>query len=124
MRANHGPDYYSFKDWTATLLLKMKHREYIYFNLKGIALVINQPAFNLEDESLRIKIGRIFFEFRDRMMLIPMKCLNALKIDLKTCTQGAMGQLLKDFYLKYKLYTNVPGAELISFLESNNNLIL
>lgn len=58
------------------------------------------------------------------MMLIPLKCLNALEIDLKTCTEGEMGSLIKDFFLKYKLYTNVPGAELNSFLTSNNNRIL
>jgi len=54
------------------------------------------------------------------MMIVPMKCLNALKIDLKTCTHGEMGRILKDFYLKYKLYTNVSSAELVSFIESND----
>jgi len=37
MRTNHGKDYYDFKDWTATLLLKMKHRTFIYFRVKGLS---------------------------------------------------------------------------------------
>ena len=77
MKQNHGPDYYMFKDWTATLLLKMKHRTYIYFYLKTLGVIVNEPSFNIEDKSLRIKIGTIFFEFRDRMMLVPLYCLNA-----------------------------------------------
>lgn len=47
MKANHGSDYFLFKDWTATLLLKMKHRTYVYFYLKGMGVVVNEPAFNL-----------------------------------------------------------------------------
>jgi len=37
MKAYHGPDYFNFKDWTATLLLKMKHRKFIYFTLKSLS---------------------------------------------------------------------------------------
>ncbi len=88
MKSNHGPDYFLFKDWTATLLLKMKHRSYIYFYLKGLDVVINEPAFNLDDKSLRIQIGTIFFEFKDRMMLLPLRCLNAMEVNLKVCIQG------------------------------------
>ena len=111
-----GKPYYDFKDWVATLLLKMEHRTYVIFTVIGIDAIINYPIWAPSDRTHQAQISRIFFEFKDRMMIIPLQCLNSLNVPLNVCMQGKIGIIITNFYNKYQLFASVSGANLLSFI--------
>lgn len=45
MKNQDKVDLYLFKDWTAVLLLKLKHRTFIQFVLKEFSELMNEPNF-------------------------------------------------------------------------------
>ena len=109
--------YNDFKDFTATLLLKMNHRVYIIFRMLTMAGYVNMPAFNL-DNSVASAI-KIYYEFFDNMSTIPNECLDLLSNALEDCLNEKSSKLVMFFYQKYQLFASVAGADLISYLRNN-----
>lgn len=59
----------------ATLLLKFEHRKFITFRVYGISGVKYKPIFRIEDGINHSRIGEIFYEFQDRLVVIPQYCI-------------------------------------------------
>lgn len=117
-----GSDVYNdFKDFTATILLKMKHRTYIIFKLTTIAGYMNLPTFNLESSSANAI--KVYYEFLDHMLLIPNECLDLISNHLENCVNEKTSKLLVLFYNKYQLFASVGGADLLAYLRSNTQHI-
>lgn len=76
--------HYLVKDFIVILLLKFEHRRHIAFRLYGIDVLLARPLFRMEDSINHKKIGEIFYEFQDAMMIIPSECMYLYK----ECTTG------------------------------------
>ena len=67
--------YYLVKDFLVTTILKMEHRRHVTFRLYGVDVLMYRPLFRLEDTVNHKKIGSIFFEFQDALLIIPTDCI-------------------------------------------------
>ena len=94
----------------------MEHRTYVIFTVIGVDAIVNYPIWAPSDRTHSAQIARIFFEFKDRMMIIPLQCLNSLNVPLNVCMQGKIGIIITNFYNKYQLFASVSGANLLSFI--------
>lgn len=112
--------YYDFKDWTATLLLKLEHRTYINFTVYGMDAMMNLSSFEKNTQSKQIKV---YYEWRDRMMAIPVKCMNSLDVSLEECMIGEFGVIYNNFYNKFQLFASVAGSNMLQFIKTLNNKI-
>lgn len=70
-----GESFYKIKDFIATLLLKFEHRKHLTFLIYGVSQIIYKPLFTIKNSVNHGQIGEIFFEFRDRLMIIPTMCI-------------------------------------------------
>ena len=113
-------DYYDFKDWTATLLLKFEHRTFISFVVYGMDAMMNLASFEKNSQQSVIKV---YYEWRDRMMAVPVKCMNSLDISLEKCMIGEFGVIYNNFYNKYQLFASVSGSNLLQFISTQNKKI-
>lgn len=50
----------------------MEHRTYVIFTVIGVDAIVNYPIWAPSDRTHSSQIARIFFEFKDRMMIIPV----------------------------------------------------
>ncbi len=116
--------FYDFKDFTATILLKMEVRVFKYFEIKGLEVIVNTPPFTLSNKLFDSKVDKIYFVWQDNMLILPLKCLNTLNIDLRKCLVGHMGLLYQMLYHKYRLFNSIAGNDLMSFLKSQNELLV
>lgn len=109
--------YNDFKDFTATLLLKMNQRAYFVFRMATMAGYVNLPAFNL-DTSVASAI-KIYYEFFDNMSVVPNECLDLMSAALQDCMAEKANKLVMFMYQKYLLYASVAGADLLAYLRNN-----
>ena len=70
-----GENYYKIKDFIVILLLKFEHRKHLTFRIYGISGVKYRPIFTIEESVNHARIGEIFYEFQDRLMIIPSLCV-------------------------------------------------
>lgn len=89
--------FYKIKDFIVTLLLKFEHRRHLTFRVYGISGIRYRPLFRIEESANHARIGEIFYEFQDRLMIIPQICIQ----HLKSCTEGKIQGVIFDFYTKY-----------------------
>lgn len=115
-----GPQVYLIKDFIATLLLKFEHRKFLTFRVYGISGIKYRPIFKIEEGVNHAKIGEIFYEFQDRLVTIPVSCIQKYE----ECTEGKIQQILFDFYTKYQLFSEVSGAHLLEYLRNIKDRIM
>ena len=119
-----GKVFYDFKDWTATLLLKMKHQKQIVFVVLGIDVVVNQPVFSVNSQVDKSNEIVIYYELKDKMMFLPEKCLDDLDIDLQRCVESRIAKIIRQFYFKYNLYSSIGGSNLLEYLKQQKDKLV
>lgn len=119
---------YNFvKDFTATLLLKIEHLNFVMFNYKILSQNVANPF--VEGTSNKTFYSQIYQELFDNMVLIPMKCINLFL--LKNCVYFHVNKLLKYINKKYQLKLKTQGwyihnyikGVLKDFIDNGNKLI-
>jgi len=63
------------RNFTAALLLKMKHQTYIIFNLNGISQFVNHSAINFINQPILVKL---YYDLYDNFITIPRSCVSFL----------------------------------------------
>jgi hypothetical protein len=122
MVSNNDPALNQVKDFTASLLLKLKHRAFIIFEIYSIEGYISKPLFNYNNQFAGgIKL---FYELTDNLMLIPGQCQDLLSIKLEFCAKQKVFNVLTDLYNKYLLYTSVSGANMYRYVFDSLNDML
>ena len=60
----------------------MRHQKHIVFVILGIDVVVNEPVFRVNSKVDKSNEISIYYEFKDKMLFVPEKCLDDLEIDL------------------------------------------
>lgn len=93
------------RNFTATLLLKMKHMEYIIFRYHSITEFVNMSKTMIyERDPVMVKL---YYEILDNMLTIPKKCVNYLV--LKNCALHETNKTLRYIASKYMLKRSNKG---------------
>lgn len=93
------------RNFTATLLLKMKHMEHIIFRFHSITEFVNMSKTMIyERDPVMVKL---YYEILDNMLTIPKKCVNFLV--LKNCALHETNKLLRFIASKYMLKRSNKG---------------
>lgn len=109
----------SITEYTAVILLKMKIRIIIFMKIHNLAEVASRPKFHLEH--IRGTTIKLYYELRDKLMLVPMKC-QSFPI-LKTCFLYEGSETLKQVASKYNLKSSLHGSKIFAFLHFFNTLL-
>lgn len=107
-------NYNEFKDFTATVMLKLEHRRHLIFNKYTIQGYSSMPTAVFErsfDDAVKV-----FYEFIDSLLVIPYICKDLSGISLENCLRKEFTQLIVDFRTKYQLKDSISGSQLDSFL--------
>lgn len=101
-------------EFTATILLRMKIRIMIAINIYNIATIASRPSvMNKNNFHTAVKV---FYEFRDSMMLIPGVCIEFT--NLKVCYLYHTNEILKFLIEKYQLKRTMKGVSLFFYLHA------
>lgn len=102
------------KHFTAVLLLKMKHMEYIIFRYHSITAFANMSKTMIfERDPIMVKL---YYEILDNMLTIPKKCVNYLV--LKTCALHETNKMLRYISSKYMLKRSNRGWLVFDYSQS------
>lgn len=100
------------KDFTAAVMLKMKHMQYIIFNFHGIAIFVN---FDRSVVQMLSNVSvKVYYDFFNSLMLVPKSCLNILV--LKECAFNEVNKSLRNVGFSYLLKRSTAGWQIYSYL--------
>ena len=100
------------KDFTATLLLKMTHSEFLIFQYYGISHIVNFSSSRLQ--SLSQTTVKVYYELLNNLMLIPKNCVNFLT--LKDCAFHETNRILRLIGSKYMLKRSTGGWAIYQYV--------
>lgn len=109
--------YDEVRGFTATLLLKFKHRLYIMFKLYTMEAYLQLPASELETQDTNAI--KIYYQMFDNFLLVPAKCLDLVQANLDSCASQQAFGIVQNFYSQFQLFTSVSGNNLLSFVRSS-----
>ena len=102
------------RDFTATLLLKMKHMEFVAFKYNSITEFVNLSKVMIHYR--QPVIVKLYYEVMDNMLMIPKHCVNFLV--LKKCAYFETNKLLRTLGSKYMLKRSVGGWGVFDYLQN------
>lgn len=102
------------RDFTATLLLKMKHMEFVAFKYNSITEFVNLSKVMIHYR--QPVIVKLYYEVLDNMLMIPKHCVNFLV--LKKCAYFETNKLLRHLGSKYMLKRSVGGWGVFDYLQN------
>ena len=102
------------RDFTATLLLKMKHMEFVAFKYNSITEFVNLSKVMIHYR--QPVIVKLYYEVMDNMLMIPKHCVNFLV--LKKCAYFETNKLLRHLGSKYMLKRSVGGWGVFDYLQN------
>lgn len=118
-----GDDTYNdFKDFTATLILKMRLKKFLIFDKYSIAAYINMPVSSFDSEFE--EAISVYYEFLDSMMILPSNCGHLSFEKAQECLHRNSSEIMVELDKKYQLGASVPGTLLIEYLNSNIESLL
>ncbi len=121
MLQNNEQAFYDVKDFTVTILLKMKHRTFIIFRLFTIQGYLNIPSQIHENfKSTSVQLFYILFE---KLMTIPQECFDLMSNHLENCSNQMASNIIVGFYNKYQLFASVSGMDVLNFIRTSVNRI-
>ena len=103
---------HEIKDFTATLLLKMTHSEFLIFKYYGISHIVNFSSSRLQ--SLSQTTVKVYYELLNNLMLIPKNCVNFLT--LKDCAYHETNRILRLIGSKYMLKRSTGGWAIYQYV--------
>ena len=114
-------NYNDFKDFTATLLLKMELRKHIIFYQYTIQGYSSMPTTSFQKNFT--DAAKIFYEFNDSLLVIPNLCNGQRGFQLEGCIKRNLTQLIVDFRTKYQFKTSISGSEMDTYLQRATDTI-
>lgn len=115
------------KHFTAVLLLKMEHHNFLMFQYRSISEYVTLPQANVYSEHKTTV--KVYFELRDALMVIPRHCVHFL--DLRVCALYETNKVIRYISGKYLLKRSIAGWGLLDFItdvlrdmyKKSNNLV-
>lgn len=101
------------KIFTATVLLKIHHRNYLIYTYYGVSGYLSLPVF-IPDNHFG-KIAKIYYQYFDHLMLVPVFCAETLENGLERCVRQKMFGIMSDLYTSYELFNSVASYDLLNF---------
>lgn len=100
------------RDFTAVLLLKMKHLNHLMFNFHTIGEFVTMPRIFVDFNS---RTGvKVYYELKEEMAMIPGKCMN--RIGLKKCVTNEANIVLRYIASRYSLLFSTSGLHFYDYL--------
>lgn len=110
----------NIKHFTVTVLLKLKHLNFIIFKYKSLYEIIN---INKTETPVQKKLSvKIYYEILDNYLSLPKKCEEFS--NLKNCINFQSKKILKYITSKYMLQRSVSGWTLYEYLQNLFNNII
>lgn len=101
------------RNFTAALLLKMKHQTYIIFNLNGINEFVNHSGINYINHPILV---RLYYDLYDNFITVPRTCVSFLL--LKHCYVYEITRTFRYLLGKYLLSRSTMGCRLYDIVSS------
>lgn len=112
IKAEDAPKFQILKHFTAVLLLKMEHHNFLMFHYHSISEYVTLPQSNVYSEHKTTV--KVFYEMRDALMLIPRNCVHFL--DLRVCALYETNKVIRYIAGKYLLKRSISGWGLLDFI--------
>lgn len=113
MIESNDPTFDKVTDFTATLILKFKHREgRLVWTTSAKGYSPNQSF--VFDNGLTTHV-KLYYEMIDLLMLIPSLCVDSTR--LSSCIFGIGGQAISKLRTKYNLWYSTNGHSLVRHFE-------
>lgn len=103
---------HDIKDFTAALLLKMTHSEFLIFKYYGVSHIVNFSSARLQ--SLSQTTVKVYYELLNNLMMIPKNCVNFLT--LKHCAFHETNRILRLIGSKYMLKRSTGGWAIYQYV--------
>ena len=103
---------HDIKDFTASLLLKMSHSEFLIFKYYGVSHIVNFSSARLQ--SLSQTTVKVYYELLNNLMMIPKNCVNFLT--LKHCAFHETNRILRLIGSKYMLKRSTGGWAIYQYV--------
>lgn len=115
MVQNHDSSFYRVREFTATLLLKMKHRNHVIVNFFGWTEYFR--SHSATDSRLFDNVVKFYEEIVDAVMLIPSSCGEYRGSSLEACLKDKLESALAEYSKKYMLEASVSGISLYRYVQ-------
>jgi len=103
----------ALRNFTAALLLKMRHITHVIFHYHKISEFVNLPQMYLSyDARLTIKV---YYELLDNLLLVPKTCVNTLV--LQNCALHELNKVRRMIAHKYSFHRSTSGWEFVDYLQ-------
>ena len=102
-------------DFTAILLLKMRHRNHIIFNKYRIENYVLMPSNSLK--SSFTKTVKLYYQMMDNMVLLPSDCDQLNANQLEDCVTEKADIYLAKVDEELMLHTSISGVNIYQFLK-------
>jgi hypothetical protein len=103
----------NIRNFTATLLLKMKHQTYIIFNLNGISQFVNHQGINYLHHPTLVKL---YYDLYDNLITIPQTCVSFLL--LKHCYVYEVTRTFRYLLGKFLLSRSTMGCRFYDIINA------
>ena len=101
------------RDFTATLLLKMKHLNHVIYKYHRVNEFTSIPQMHLNFKS-RMTV-KAYYEIFDNMLMLPRACITYLT--MKKCAVQESNRVLEYIADKYQLKYSTSGWEFLNYIE-------
>ncbi len=100
------------KQFTAILLLKMEHHNFLIFFFHSVSEIASLPQANILSEH-RTTV-KVYYELRDYLVIIPKHCVNFLEI--KVCAIYETNKIIRYLSGKYLLKRSISGWGVFDYM--------
>jgi hypothetical protein len=115
MVQNNDDSFFRVREFTATLLLKMKHRNHVIIHFFGWNDYFK--ARISAESRLFDNVVKFYEELVDAVMLIPSTCQEYTDVSLETCFKDRLDADLSEYSKKYMLEASVSGISLFRYVQ-------
>ena len=115
MVQNNDDSFFKVRDFTAVLLLKMRHRNYVMLKYYGLEEYMRLQQTN--GHRVFENAVKFYEEIIDSIMLIPTSCQAMLDSSLESCLKEQLDSILGTYSKKYMLQASIGGISLFRFVQ-------
>ena len=115
MVQNNDDSFFKVRDFTAVLLLKMRHRNYVmltYYGLDEYMRLQKTGGYQVFENAVKF-----YEEIIDSIMLIPTACQSLINSSLEKCVKEQLDTILNTYSKKYMLQASIGGVNLFRFVQ-------
>lgn len=117
MVQNHDDSFFQVRDFTAILLLKMMHRNYVmlkYYTMEEFLKLQKEGSQKVFE-----KVIKFYEEIIDSVLLIPSTCQSSIGKQLEICFKENLDKVLGNYSRKYMLQASIAGVNLFRFVQQS-----